>query len=363
MASESYLVTGGCGLQGSSIVETLRSKYPTARVAVLTRNPTINTFPGVTYHRGDITIADDIASALSISQPTVVFHCAATVVAARKHVSDATIRAINVGGTRLLLEKCAGFGVRAFVFTSSGSVVQRDFSPLDGADETWPMVQDADPKALIYPKTKAASDRLVTAADDKNGMRTCAIRPAIIHGERDSDVTAITMQMRRASGIQIGDNTNRVATTYVGNSTQAHLLAAAKLLDPDPEVRDQVGGEAFFATNEESYTFTDFTRAMWQHAGVGDGPRGQSYKNVRVIPTSVALCLAWAAEWWAWVWGTTPKISRVPILTTTMTRWYDLSKARRVLGYKPDVGWEEGVRRAATWYLEHQKEEGEAKSK
>jgi sterol-4alpha-carboxylate 3-dehydrogenase (decarboxylating) len=395
MASESYLVTGGCGMQGSSIVETLRSKYPEAKVAVLARNPTINTFPGVQYHRGDITIADDIASCLSLSKPTVVFHCAATVVATRKHIPDTEIRAINVGGTRLLLEQCARSGVKAFVFTSSFSVVQKDSSDVAGADESWPIVTEDDTKALIYPKTKAASERLVTAADDEGGMRTCAIRPGIIHGARDSDVTPAVMRLRAMMGIQIGDNKNRWSMTYVDNSTQAHLLAAEKLLSPDASIRNSVGGEAFFITNDGVHSFWDAARTMWQCAGVGDGPNGEAYKNVRVVPTKVALWLAWGVEWWAWMWGTSPKISIVSISTTTMTRWADTSKAKRVLGYRPEVSWEDGCRRAAMvsafilvsrytsywcchscrpfarqianlclqWYLEHEKEETEAKTK
>jgi sterol-4alpha-carboxylate 3-dehydrogenase (decarboxylating) len=269
------------------------------------------------------------------------------VVAARKYIPDVTIRAINVGGTRNLLEHCARFGVKAFVFTSSASVVQKDSSPIDGADESWPLVTDDDKAALIYPKTKAASERLATEADDQEGMRTCAIRPAIIHGERDSDVTPILMRMSRLHKIQIGDNKSRFAMTYVGNSTQAHLLAAEKLLSPEPGVRNAVGGEAFFVTNEGAHTFCDAARTMWQVAGVGDGPKGATYKNVRVVPTSVALWLAWASEWWAWIWGTPPRLSVVSVLVTTMTRWYDLSKAKRVLGYRPEVGWEEGCRRTA----------------
>jgi sterol-4alpha-carboxylate 3-dehydrogenase (decarboxylating) len=55
----------------------LREQYPDSRIAVMTRNPTVNTFPGVQYHAGDISRQTDIDRVLSAVRPTVVFHCAA----------------------------------------------------------------------------------------------------------------------------------------------------------------------------------------------------------------------------------------------------------------------------------------------
>ncbi|KAI1860478.1 hypothetical protein JX265_009877 [Neoarthrinium moseri] len=364
MATESYLITGGCGLQGSSIVETLRAKFPEAKVAVVTRNPTVNIFEGVTYHRGDIRDAPFIASCLAECKPSVVFHCAATVVGARKHVSDETVRSINVDGTRVLLEQCAKAGTKAFVFTSSVSVIQKPGVIVSDADETWPLIGDSDTKALIYPRTKAESERLVTAADDPDGMRTASLRPSAIHGERDNDVTPIIMRTSAMKGLQIGENKTRFATTYVGNSTQAHLLVAEKLLSPDPDVRNAVGGQAFFVTNGAEHSYYDFSRTIWKYAGVGDGPGSPEYENVRVVPTNVAMWVAWACEWWGWAWGTPPVISTVAVGICTMERWYKIGKAERLLGYHPSVGWEEGCRRAAKWYLEHgNKTEEDAKTK
>ncbi|KAM0817845.1 hypothetical protein AB5N19_03652 [Seiridium cardinale] len=360
MDSQSFLVTGGCGLQGSSIVETLRARYPAARVAVLARNPTVNNFPGVDYHRGDITKPEDIDACLAASSATVVFHCAAVVVGAKKPVPDTVVQAINVDGTRLLLERCKAFGtVKAFIFTSSVSVVQKPGVQIDGAKETWPLVDpEKDTTVLIYPRSKAAAEQLVTAADDDevDGMRTCSIRPSVVHGERDTDVTPITIRTARMlRNIQIGDNTSTLSTTYVGNSTHAHLLAAEKLISPDKAVRDSVGGEAFFVTNEGRYTYFDSARTIWFHAGIGPPPDSDAYKpeNLRVISVGLAMWVAWLSEWYGWLIGTTPKISQVAVGILTMTRRYDISKAKEVLGYREQVDWREGCRRAARWWVEN----------
>lgn len=55
----------------------LREHYPNSHIAVMTRNPTVNTFPGVQYFAGDVSVPTDIDRIFSAVRPTVVFHCAA----------------------------------------------------------------------------------------------------------------------------------------------------------------------------------------------------------------------------------------------------------------------------------------------
>jgi sterol-4alpha-carboxylate 3-dehydrogenase (decarboxylating) len=157
---ESYLVTGGCGLQGSSIVAKLLAAHPGAAIAVMARNPDLNRLPGVTYHRGDITVSEDIARVLAAARPTVVFHCAGVMTIGKKPMPDAVVRAINDGGTRLMVEAAGRAGVKAFVYTSSASVVQVDTwkDVIDG-DESLPTCTYDDESAMIYPKAKVGHSR------------------------------------------------------------------------------------------------------------------------------------------------------------------------------------------------------------
>lgn len=341
MEAASYLVTGGCGLQGSHIVEKLLEAYPGSKITVMARNPTVNTFPGVEYLKGDITSPANIDRVFTASRPTVVFHCAGAMTVGRKAIPDEVVRNINTEGTRLMLDASKRFHVKAFVFTSSASVVQKGkggFEDLKNCDETFPTVEDAN-GGLIYPRSKAAGERLVLAADDPMGMRTVSLRPALIYGERDNDQIPNLMANYRAGRgrMQIGDGTNLFSNTYGGNSADAHLLAAAKLLQPDPS---GVAGEAFFITNGQPHPFWDFPRAIFRAAG-DPTPKDQ----IRVVPRSVALSVAWAVEWFAWLAGSKPFIT-VPIVKyTTMHRWYNITKARERLGYEPKVDWEEGIRR------------------
>ncbi|EON98735.1 putative sterol-4-alpha-carboxylate 3-dehydrogenase protein [Phaeoacremonium minimum UCRPA7] len=339
MDKESYLVTGGCGLQGSHIVEKLRQQYPNARVAVMSRQPE-EQFAGVEYLSGDITKPDDIQRVLDVCKPTVVFHCAGVMTVTRKPVKDEVVHAINFDGAKYMLEASQKAGVKAFVFTSSASVVQRargGICAVANADETWSTVIPED-KVIAYPTAKAAAERLILAADTPGGMRTTALRPALIYGERDNDI--IPMHIANLRGgrtwLQIGDNTNLFSATYAGNAADAHLLAAKRLLT-DP---DGVAAEPFFITNGQDQPFWTFTRASWRAAG-DTTPASQ----VRVISPVFASAIGWVLEWVAWARGTRPAMTRQTIGFVSRDRYFNITKARTVLGYEPKVDWEDGIKR------------------
>jgi len=128
-----------------------------------------------------------------------------------------------------------------------------------------------------------------------------------------------------------------MSVTYAGNSADAHLQAAASLLGPDPA---GVAGEAFFITNDTPVPFWDFGRAIQRAAGITATP-----DQIKVVNPAVAYCIAWVLEWVAWFTGSKPMLARAMVKYLTMNRWYNISKAKERLGYRPNVDWEEGVRR------------------
>ncbi|KAG6866291.1 hypothetical protein C0991_006387 [Blastosporella zonata] len=105
----------------------------------------------------------------------------------------------------------------------------------------------------------------------------------------------------------------------------------------------QVAGQAFFVTNGEPCYFWDFPRAVWQQLdGVFPGKR-QPRKYFK-LSKSVGLMAASGAEWVAWLTGKEPTFTRYKVSYSCVNRWYNIEKARRVLGYEPIVGVEEGVK-------------------
>jgi sterol-4alpha-carboxylate 3-dehydrogenase (decarboxylating) len=103
----------------------------------------------------------------------------------------------------------------------------------------------------------------------------------------------------------------------------------------------QVAGQVFFITNGEPVYFWDFPRRLWRMLAPDSYPARDPF----VLPKSVGLALATLSEWWGWLSGREPTFTRFRVTFTCAHRWHNIEKARRVLGYEPQVGLEEGMRR------------------
>jgi len=103
----------------------------------------------------------------------------------------------------------------------------------------------------------------------------------------------------------------------------------------------QVAGQAFFITNGEPVYFWDFPRRLWRMLAPDTYPLREPF----VMPKSVGFAVATLAEWWGWLSGREPTFTRFRVTFTCAHRWHNIEKARRVLGYEPQVGLEEGMRR------------------
>lgn len=103
-----------------------------------------------------------------------------------------------------------------------------------------------------------------------------------------------------------------------------------------PPTEQRVAGQAFFITNCEPLYFWDFPRAVW--AALGHVP---SYTIC--LPRSVGLALASAAEVWSKLTGREAGFTVYRVKYSTQNRYYNMERARRVLGYEPIVGIHDGI--------------------
>jgi sterol-4alpha-carboxylate 3-dehydrogenase (decarboxylating) len=112
----------------------------------------------------------------------------------------------------------------------------------------------------------------------------------------------------------------------------------------------QVAGQAFFITNGEPVYFWDFMRLIWlaldpPSSKSASGASERAQKPVWVIPRSFGMVLGFLAECWASLIGKEAGFTRYRVGYSCATRYHNIEKARRVLGYEPEIGLEEGVRR------------------
>jgi len=175
-------------------------------------------------------------------------------------------------------------------------------------------------------------------------------------GEGDTMVLyhMINIYRQGRTNVQVGNNNNMFDFTYVENVAHAHLLAARALLataalGTTPLDHERVDGEAFIITNDSPVYFWDFCRAVWAAAG---SPLGTDH--VWNLPRDVGMVLGYLSEWFFWAIRKPPTFNRQRIIYSCMTRYYDISKAKKRLGYKPLVSLEEGVKRSVKWTLEQE---------
>ncbi|KAF2444072.1 NAD(P)-binding protein [Karstenula rhodostoma CBS 690.94] len=346
------LVFGGCGFLGHHIAKQLSMAPDVAKVIVFDVDTSKNRLPDVEYISGSITSKAEVDEAFKAVQPKVVFH---TVSPGPFRNDNNLFHAVNVEGTKNIISCAQKYDcTKALVYTSSSSVIHDNRSDLIMATELPPVIFMPE-QTEYYSHTKAIAETLTLGAN-RESIRTVAIRPAGLFGEGDTlTVANVIANAREGKGrLQIGDNSNLFDWTYVENNAYAQLLAARALVrsysEPEKADSDRVDGEAFAITNDEPWHFWTFTRALASAAGYPI-----SEDKVIKVPWRFMMAVAWALEWGFWIFSLgrkAPRLNRARVKYTTMQRTLDISKAKKRLGYRPQVGMQEGVKRSAKWFLE-----------
>lgn len=346
------LVFGGCGFLGHHIAKQLTKAPDVTKVFVFDADTSKNRISGVEYISGSITSQDDVDAAFKNVQPKVIFH---TVSPGPFLKDNKLFDSVNVGGTKNIIASAQKHScTRALVYTSSSSVIHDNRSDLIRATEDAPVIFMPE-QTEYYSHTKAVAETLVLGANGHD-IRTAAIRPAGLFGKGDTGtVTSVISNAREGKGrMQIGDNSNLFDWTYVENNAYAQLLTARALLKsflhtPGSE-SDRVDGEAFAITNDDPWHFWTFTRALAAAAGY---PVAED--RIIQIPWIVMMGVAWTLEWGYWILSLgsrEPRLNRARVKYTTMQRTLDITKAKKRLGYRPQVSMQEGIDRSAKWFLE-----------
>ncbi len=353
----SILVVGGCGFLGHHIVSQLLESYD-AQVSVIDLRTELNRFPLAKYYDADITSESAVRSVLTEVKPTVIIHTASPNFVSDEGKNKALYKKVNVNGTQNLIDRAGEIGcVKAFVYTSSSSVIHDSISPLINADERWPTLR-APLQREYYSETKAMAEDLVLASNRKyTNMLTIAIRPAGIFGEGDTQVVPglLKAYYGRKTKFQLGDNMNLYDFTYVGNVAYAHILATIALLNTHqlptmPLDHERVDGEAFIITNGSPVYFWDFARLVWIAAG-----DETELSQVWTIGKGLGLQLVSLSEWLFWfAGGRKPALSWKAFNYSSMARYFNIDKAKTLLGYRPLVGMEEGVTRTVRYIQEQE---------
>lgn len=321
------LVTGANGFLGRYIVEQLLARGD--RVTAMVRRPDDHLQSlGARLALGDITDPSAIFTALS--DVDAVFH-----VAARAGLAGPRrlYWGPNVDGTRNVIEAARKCGVRKLIFTSSPSVT---FDGRDqiGVDESAPYPQRW---LAWYPMSKAHAEQLVLQANDQGNLLTCALRPHLIWGPRDSHLIPKLIARAKSGRLRrVGAGENLVDMIYVENAAEAHLQACDAL-----QPGSAVAGQAYFLSNGEPVNCWGWINEILAKAGQPP------------VSRSISLRAAWhlghacEAIWKATSRTDDPPMTRFLAAQLATHHYFDISRAQRDFGYVPRVNKVEGMRRLA----------------
>lgn len=323
------LVTGGGGFLGGAIVRMLREQGDEVAVFGRGRYPTVEAL-GAKCIQGDI--RDQAAVRAACAERDVVFHVAAKAGVWGKR---SEYRSINVEGTRNVVQACREHGTPRLVYTSTPSVVF-DRGDLCGVNESQPY-----PRRFLnaYAESKAEAERLVLASNG-GGLSTVALRPHLIWGPGDPHlIPRILERAREGALVQVGDGTNLVDITYIDNAAHAHVLAADALVK-----KPACAGKAYFISQGEPVLLWTWLKELLDLAKI-EPPR-------RRISLRTAYCTGAFLELLHTILPLPgePAMTRFVALQLAKSHYFDISAARRDLGYSALVSTQEGLSRlAASW--------------
>jgi nucleoside-diphosphate-sugar epimerase len=282
---------------------------------------------GVEQVRGDLADADAVGRACQGVE--AVFHTAA-----RPGVwgtYDDFYRP-NVVGTRSVIDACRRCGVRRLVYTSSPSVVFHG-GDMEGVDESTPYPADYH---AHYPRTKAMAEQMVVQAAAV-GLQAVILRPHLIWGPGDPHITPRLIARARRL-MRVGDGKNRVDTIYIDNAAHAHLLADVRL-----KASPELSGKIYFISQDEPVPLWKMINRIL--AAGGKPPVRKSLSPAAAYRLGAVLEIIYNA------FGirAEPPMTRFVARELATAHWFDITAAKRDLGYRPLVSLEEGLARLSAW--------------
>ncbi len=320
------LVTGGGGFLGQALCRGLVERGHQVTSFNRGHYPALDAM-GVVQVQGDL--ADASAVVHAAAGVEALFHNAAKAGAWGSYDS---YHLANVVGTQNVLDACRQHGIGRLVYTSTPSVTHRATHPVEGG--TADSVPYGENFQAPYAETKTIAEKLVLAANGPQ-LATVALRPRLIWGPGDQQILPRLVERANAGRLRIvGDGCNLVDTTYIDNAAQAHFDAFEHLA-----VGAACAGRAYFISNAEPRPMGEVLNALLAAAGAPPVHSHLSFKAAYAIGRVAEML------WTALPLKGEPPMTRFLAEQLSTTHWYDMAPATRDFGYRPRVGFDEGIAR------------------
>jgi dihydroflavonol-4-reductase len=316
------LVTGATGFTGRHLVRALIADGERVRVIVRSSRRARELLPpDLEVIEGDLADPELVSRAMPGVQ--AVYHLAA-VYREAKH-SDFHYREVNVAASRRLLDAAVGAGVGRYVHCSTVGVHGHIASP-PANEETAYAPGD------VYQATKCEAEQLALSYRDR--LPLVVGRPTAIYGPGDTRLVKLFRMVARGRFPLVGGGESYYHMVYIDD-----LVRGLRLLGTHPAAVSEVfilGGERYAKLRELAGMIAAAARvpAPWLRLPA---------RPLQIAGTICErLCVPFGIE---------PPIHRRRVDFYTKSRAFSIEKAKRLLGYRPEVSLEDGIRRTLDWYV------------
>ena len=320
------LVTGAAGLLGSHLAELALERGDTVRLFVRPGEDVgWLVSAGAEVCRGDLT--DRASLEAAVAGTDLVLHCAARM---GPWGPWPEYDLVNIQGPKILTELAMTAGVQRIVHVSSIDV--QGLVVGDGVDETGPMGPERDP----YCTSKRAGDLEVQRLIREKGAPATIVRPGLIYGPRDTHSFARFVRLvEEGKMVIIGSGKNLLPLVYVRDAARGILLAAAA---------PQAVGKIYLVLNDELVTQSDYFNTIAKELGVPPPKWHVPYRLADGLGAVSELVGHLTAR------KQPPPLMRFGLKQMAGQNRFVITRARKELGFSPEVNLAEGIRLGVAWY-------------
>lgn len=316
-------VTGGTGFTGSYLCKALTDKkYMVSALARKGSNTSNLEKMGVEIIEGDLSDPDSIKG--KIKNIDIVFHIAALY--RQEGVSKDLFNKVNAQSTKWLIEESIKNGVKRFIHCSTVGV--------QGEIKDPPATEEAPYNpGDHYQESKLEGEKIALDYFNKKKINGVVVRPVGIYGPGDTRFLKLFKHIYRGNFKMIGKGKALYHLTFVEDLVEGIILAGEK---------DKISGEIFTLGGNEFLPLNELVALIGKILN-----KKVSKLKIPLLPVYIASFLC---EMVCRPLGIEPPLFRRRLDFFTKDRAFDITKAKKELGYSPEVSLEEGLNRTAEWY-------------
>jgi len=319
------LVTGASGFTGSYLCKALKDKGYNVK-ALVRKNSNRQALESLDLEFIEADLAKPSSLKGKIKDIDIIFHIAALY--RQEGVSKDMFTRVNLEGTRALLDEAVSAKVKRFVHCSTVGVQGEISNP--------PAKEDAPYKpGDHYQISKLEGERLALSYFKEKKIDGVVVRPVGIYGPGDTRFLKLFRHIYKGNFKMIGTGNVLYHLTFVEDLVRGIILAGET---------PAASGQIYTIGGNEYLPLSQLVEMI---AKILDKPVSKIH-----IPLWPVFSAAFLCEMICRPLGIEPPLYRRRLDFFTKDRAFDISKAKKELGYQPCVPLEEGLTRTANWYKE-----------